>query len=237
MSSGNESMGLNYRRRVVYQALQDTFPDPVEVRRYFDQWLRDHSHEAHFVVTRFAAAVAKAANFDAERRSLFQRRLFHCLTQPYESLPRVPDAWLSTAPAAPVAPTPPAAPEAPIHVPVGPERMVFAAFALPIVAAVLAKADREPGVLAAAVADLTAGGNAREQGLNRQFAQWSLQRFAPDAQPSLRAPEDLRFLAHLLYLLAADLIGPMQADRLLAQATAEAERRPEAAQFSPQLLL
>lgn len=251
MSSASESMGLNYRRRVIYQALRDTFPDPNEVRRYFDQWQRDHSHETHFVVTRFAAAVAKTANFDVERRSLFQRRLFHGLTQPYESLPRVPDGWLTVAPTTPTPPTiPPSAPRSPSAVtpafaatpaptpaPVGPEAIVFAAFAQPIVAAVLAKADRQPDVLTSAVGDLTAGGDVREQALNRQFAQWASQRFAPGGQPAVRAPEDLRFLAHLLYLLAADLIGPMQADRLLAQAAAEAERLPEAARFSPQLLL
>lgn len=258
MASASESMGLNYRRRVIYQALRETFPDPNEVRRYFDQWQRDHSHETHFVVTRFAAAVAKTANFDVERRSLFQRRLFHGLTQPYESLPRVPDGWLAVASAAaataPGTPMPPPAPRPPIAAatapplppttgpapalaPVGPEAAVFAAFAQPIVAAVLAKADRQPGVLASAVGDLTAGGDVREQALNRQFAQWASQRFAPGGQPAVRASEDLRFLAHLLYLLAADLIGPMQADRLLAQAAAEAERLPEAARFSPQLLL
>ena len=110
MSSASESMGLNYRRRVIYQALRDTFPDPNEVRRYFDQWQRDHSHETHFVVTRFAAAVAKTANFDVERRSLFQRRLFHGLTQPYESLPRVPDGWLTVAPTTPTTPTTPTIP-------------------------------------------------------------------------------------------------------------------------------
>ena len=248
MSSASESMGLNYRRRVIYQALRDTFSDPGEVRRYFEQWQRDHSHEAHFVVTRFAAAVATRANFDAERRSLFQRRLFHGLTQPYESLPRVPDGWLTEAtPAAPspatgaplavpsaTTPAPPAGPSLP---PVGPETAVFAAFAQPIAFAVLAKADRQPGALSAAIGDLGGGGNVREQALNRQFAQWASQRFAPGAQPSVRAPEDLRFLAHQLYLLAADLIGPMQADRLLAQAVAEAERLPEATRFSPQLLL
>jgi len=279
VSSASESMGLNYRRRVIYQALRDTFQDPNEVRRYFDQWQRDHSHETHFVVTRFAAAVAKSAHFDVEHRSLFQRRLFHGLTQAYESLPRVPDGWLTAVPTTasaaatpaampsppPVArppaafapaPTPPAtlsaatrppmtmsttpiapAPAVPIVAPVGPETVVFAAFAQPIVAAVLAKADRQPGVLASAVADLTAGGDAREQGLNRQFAQWASQRFASTVQPTARAPEDLRFLAHQLYLLAADLIGPMQADRLLAQAATEADRLPEAARFSPQLLL
>lgn len=262
MSSASDSMGLNYRRRVIYQALRETFPDPNEVRRHFDQWQRDHSHETHFVVTRFAAVVAKTAGFDAERKSLFQRRLFHGLTLPYENLPRVPDGWLTLAPvaapvaapaspaapppaawppgatpAAPAAPATATAPAAPAPPPAGPEAAVFAAFAQPIVAAVLAKADRQPGVLSSAVSDLTAGGDVREQGLNRQFAQWAGRRFAPGAQPPLRAPEDLRFLAHQLYLLAADLIGPMQADRLLAQAAAEAERLPEAARFSPQHLL
>jgi hypothetical protein len=53
----------------------------------------------------------------------------------------------------------------------------------------------------------------------------------------VQAHEALRLLAHQLYLLAADLIGPMQADRLLAQAVSEAGQLPEAGAFSPQLLL
>ena len=61
VANDNTSMGLNYRRRVIYHALHDTFSDPQEVRRFFDLWQRDHSQEAHFVVTRFAAVVAKRA--------------------------------------------------------------------------------------------------------------------------------------------------------------------------------
>lgn len=237
------SMGLNYRRRVIYQALHATFQDPQQLRVYFELWQREHSQETHFVVTRFAAAVAKAAGLDAEQKSAFQRRLFQGLTQPYESLPRVPDAWM---PGADQADGPSARREVPAAVPVAPEpvaridspeRLVFKAFARSIAAAVLAKADRHPGVLQQAVDDLDAGTDGRTQALRLAFKQWSGERFASDALPPLYAPEDLQYLAHQLYLLAADLIGPMQADRLLAQAAADAERLPEAAMFSPQRLL
>jgi hypothetical protein len=57
-----------------------------------------------------------------------------------------------------------------------------------------------------------------------------------DALPHLRAQQEFRHLAHQIYLLAADLIGVVQADRLLAQTAADAERLPEAVVFSPQLL-
>jgi hypothetical protein len=254
VANDSGSMGLNYRRRVIYQALQNTFADPQQLRLYFELWQREHSQETHFVVTRFAAAVAKVAGLDAEQKSLFQRRLFQGLTQPYESLPRVPDAWMpaanqtddrpfvpegSAVPAARAAPAPAAAPVAPEPVARidSVERIVFKAFAQPIAAAILAKADRHPGVLQQAVDDLDTGTDSRTQALHRAFKQWSGERFASDALPPLHAPEDLQHLAHQLYLLATDLIGPMQADRLLAQAAAEAERLPEAALFSPQMLL
>lgn len=246
VANDSGSMGLNYRRRVIYQALQSTFADPQLLRRYFELWQREHSQETHFVVTRFAAAVAKVAGLDAEQKSLFQRRLFHGLTQPYENLPRVPDAWMPAAnqtddrpfvPVGQVVPTAtPAAPE-PVARFDSQERIVFKAFAQPIVAAILAKADRHPGVLRQAVDDLNNGTDNRTQALHRTFREWSGERFASEALPPLHAAEDLQHLAHQLYLLAADLIGPMQADRLLAQAAAEAERLPEAAVFSPQLLL
>ena len=252
MVASDSSMGMNYRRRVIYQALHDTFGDPQEIRRYFDLWQREHSHEAHFVVTRFAAVVAKAAEFDAQQKSIFQRRLFHGLTQPYESLPRVPDAWMPAAnqtgeqPAVAYGSTASASASSPAASSTetveaaqfeAPHRIVFKAFAQPIIAALLAKADRHPGVLLQAVGDLNVATSGREQELHQLFKRWSAERFAVNALPFLNSQDELRYLAHQLYLLAADLIGPMQADRLLAQAAAEAERLPEAAVFSPQMLL
>lgn len=267
MSGADGKLGLNYRRRVIYRALQETFRDPQVVRGYFERWQRDHSHEAHFVVTRFAAVIAKEAAFDAQQKSEFQRRLFQGLTQPYETLPRVPDGWIvetrGSAEPAPVASSPPS--NAPPQVatvassPVAasspgvapatnvaaeaafgatsPERIVFSAFAQPLCAAILAKADRHPGVLRQAVGDLPGGDTDQERALMERFRLWAETRFRIDALPPLRHAEDLRAFAHGLYLLAADLIGPVQADRLLADAAANAARLPEAALFSPQWLL
>ena len=240
VANDNTSMGLNYRRRVIYHALHDTFSDPQEVRRFFDLWQRDHSQEAHFVVTRFAAVVAKNAGFDAQQRSTFQRRLFHGLTQTYDNLPRVPDTWMPTAEPTVVQATavsPPAVEVATTARVEPPELIVFKAFAQTIAAAILAKADRHPGVLLQAVGDLAVATAGREQELHRILERWAEMRFASDALPKLQSQDDLRPLAHLLYLLAADLLGPMQADRLLAQAAGEAERLPEASMFSPQMLL
>lgn len=251
MNVGDQnSMGLNYRRRVIYQALNEIFAEPQEIRRYFDLWQREHSKDVHFVVTRFAATVAKAAGLDDARKSLLQRRLFHALTQSYESLPRVPDAWLSPlqslstetqglATPAVVADSASEAPSEPISGArfESAERVVFRAFARVLTGAILTKADRHPGVLQQAVEDLGRRVSGREEELHMQLKRWSLQRFKEDALPALRSPEDFRHIAHQLYLLAADLIGPVQADRLLAQATAEAGRLPEASMFSPQRLL
>lgn len=261
MSGADGKLGLNYRRRVIYRALQETFRDPQVVRSYFERWQRDHSHEAHFVVTRFAAVVAKEAAFDAQQKSEFQRRLFQGLTQPYETLPRVPDGWIvetrGSAEHAPVVSSPPSnappqaataasspavapAPNAVAEAALGatsPERIVFSAFAQPLCAAILAKADRHPGVLRQAVGDLPGGDTDQERALMERFRLWAETRFRIDALPPLRHAEDLRAFAHGLYLLAADLIGPVQADRLLADAAATAARLPEAAVFSPQWLL
>ncbi len=242
VANDSTSMGLNYRRRVIYHALHDTFSDPQEVRRFFDLWQRDHSHEAHFVVTRFAAVVAKNAGFDAQQRSTFQRRLFHGLTQTYDNLPRVPDTWMQAATAEPAtvqatAVSPPSVEAATTARVEPPELIVFKTFAQTIAAAILAKADRHPGVLLQAVGDLAVAAVGREQELRRILERWAELRFASDALPKLQSQDDLRPLAHLLYLLAADLLGPMQADRLLAQAASDADRLPEASKFSPQMLL
>ena len=87
-------------------------------------------------------------------------------------------------------------------------------------AAILAKADRHPGVLRQAVGDLPGGDTDQERALMERFWLWAETRFRIDALPPLRHAEDLRAFAHGLYLLAADLIGPVQADRLLADAAA-----------------
>lgn len=255
------TMGLNFRRRVIYQALRETFTDDADVRRYFAVWHRDHSQEAHFVVTRFAAVVAKDAGFDAERRSLFQRRLFHGLTQAYEDLPLVPDDMMPATlpggglPAASPAPAaaPPPAPRPPspaaamaaaalaqtiaTHAADPPERVVFKAMAGHLVEAILHKADRQPGVLGHAVADLGRGLKGREQSLHQTLVHWSATRFDLAALPYVRDQDELRQLIHMLYLLAADLLGPAPADRLLGQAASACEALPEARVFSPQHLL
>lgn len=264
--TSNDSMGLNYRRRVIYHALRETFTDPLDIRGYFQLWQSEHSHEAHFVVTRFAAVVAKRAGFDAQQKSTFQRRLFQGLSQPYDELPRVPDAWLPAAntgempavmpAAAPIAPPPTAplqiaaldaaaamAPRLPTNfdTPVrseAPERVVFKALVQPLIGAILAKADRHPGVLDQVLADLERGKrDARDQALMQLLGRWGADRFDVRNLPLLRDPEELRFLAHKLYLIAADLLGPMQADRLLAQSVSACEALPEAMLFSPQQLL
>lgn len=266
------TMGLNFRRRVIYQALRETFTDDADVRRYFAVWHRDHSQEAHFVVTRFAAVVSKDAGFDPERRSLFQRRLFHGLTQPYDALPRVPEDMLPDAvrslpagadraavpaavpPAVPAAalpaapPAPPPSPAAALaasafaetvaaHAHDPPERVVFKAMASHMLGGILPKADRQPGVLGQAVADLGRGLKGREQALHQTLVLWSAKRFDLAALPFVRHEDELRQLIHLLYLLAADLLGPAQADRLLGQAASACENLPEARIFSPQQLL
>lgn len=256
-------MGLNFRRRVIYRALRDTFADDADVRRYFIIWHRDHSHETHFVVTRFAAVVAKDAGFDSERRSLFQRRLFQGLTQAYDDLPRVPEDLLPAAnqtgeiPAVGVAAVavaiqpPVAAPIAPaaainaaafagiVANPSAepPERVVFKAMAAQMLDAILPKADRQPGVLGQAVGDLGRGLKGRDQELHQVLLHWSSTRFDPGALPYLRGADELRQLIHLLYLLAADLLGPAPADRLLGQVASHCESLPEARVFSPQQLL
>lgn len=114
---------------------------------------------------------------------------------------------------------------------------MFHAFAQQMIAAILAKADRHQGLLVQAVADLPVGADPNEQALFAQFQGWAETRFRSDLLPPARNPEQLRYFIHQLYLLAADLIGPMQADRLLADAAASCERLPEASKFSPQHLL
>lgn len=301
VSAADQAMGLNYKRRVIYQALRQTFDDERSVRMYFDLWQDDYS-DAHFVVARFASVIAQHAGFDAEQKSLFQRRLYQGLTQAYERLPRVPDGWIrahaqageraksaesaereaqvlatpvaGTQPASMAPPTaidtasaaqsgieripePPSeaaqAPAAPMQAhasdappsattgvapdPAAAAAVVFDTFAGHLIAAIMRQTDGHRGVLSDAVAHLPVGAAAREQSWFAAFQYWSDRRFHAQALPAELDEAQRRYFAHQLYLVAADLIGPVDADRLLVEAAELCESLPEAAVVSPMVLL
>jgi hypothetical protein len=295
VSAAEQAMGLNYKRRVIYQALHQTFADERSVRMYFDLWQDDYS-DAHFVVARFASVIAQHAGFDAEQKSLFQRRLYQGLTQAYERLPRVPDGWIRAhahagdsaereAPisSAPVTNAPPASmsslfaldatsaappsiaqmpepppddtqapaahmqarasdapPSAPTPIaadPASAAAVVFDTFAGHLIAAIMRRTDGHRGVLSDAVAHLPVGAAAREHSWFAAFQYWSDRRFHAQALPADLDEAQRRYFAHQLYLVAADLIGPVEADRLLVEAAELCEALPEAAVVPPTVLL
>ncbi len=69
------------------------------------------------------------------------------------------------------------------------------------------------------------------------MTRWGAAKFEMTFFPKAYSKRELRYLAHLLYLIAADLLGPPQADKLLDKAVSTANRLPEANDFHPQNLL
>jgi hypothetical protein len=234
-------LGLNHKRRVIYNALIETFPDMQKARHYFDVWQREYILDVNFVAIRFAATVAKEESFNSEEKSLFLKLLFSNLARPYESLPLVPKHWLKEPQKNISIPNSTPTPDEITPLRVVPKQepgfVVFKEFALVLTEAIMIKSDQHKNLLKEVLNDLGANLKDHQLQLFVMLESWAAKRFNADALPNIRFSEDLRQIAHLLYLITADMLGPMMADRLLAQAIAKATQLPEALQFSPQELL
>lgn len=247
---------LNQRRRAVYGALTTQFPDrPTAVTAGFRLFEREFAGQPHFVVTRFVSRCAEVVGLaDAERIAL-TRRTFELLAQPYESLARFPDELLAAAatpaapaPRAPGAPaaTPAAAPAGgtdasrplgfPTAGPLPAHATVTGAVARSLLAPVRAQARSQPAMIREIVGD--AMDHARLPEATREpCLVWCLNGAADDAVLSGLDTAQLRRWVHVLYLAACDALGPVAADRLLAQAIARAGSLPAAVEFAPDQLL
>jgi hypothetical protein len=244
MKAFNVEESINQKRRAIYTTLIETFPQTISKSRYyFAVWQREHGQDHGFVAMRFAAAVATQESFSADEKLKFQRLLFANLARPYEDLPRVPGEWLDLPPKKPntntTSPTQAVEKTTPISDDTDrtPGRVIFREFAQVLTEAILVKADQHKNLLVQVIKDLRPNLKDHNLVLLAMLARWASLRFNMNALPKVYKEQDLRYVAHLLYLVAADIVGPMQADKLLAQAIAKAERLPEASQFSPQQLL
>jgi hypothetical protein len=234
--------GLTQKRRAIYKTLMETFPNTAsKARGYFAIWKREHALDSGFVAMRFAAAVADKESLSADEKLKFQRLLFANLARRYEDLPRYPDEWLNEHPPQASGPKPvPVAEKAPSltqHTDNNPGRVIFKEFASVLTDAILTKSDQHKNLLVQVINDLRPSLKDHNLVLLAMLARWASLRFKSEALPKVYKEGDLRYVAHLLYLISADVNGPMQADKLLSQAITKAGLLPEALHFSPQQLL
>ena len=77
VANDNTSMGLNYRRRVIYHALHATFSDPQELRRVGGHRREPGDHEMRFVAVLALPQVEVAADFLRVAEGVVQRLVDH----------------------------------------------------------------------------------------------------------------------------------------------------------------
>jgi hypothetical protein len=245
--------GNHQKLRAIHAALLENFKDITKARHYFEVWLKKHASETCFIAPRFAATVSEAEGYTPDEKSKLLRSLYGYLSKPFEQLMPYPEEWLlaqSVQEAIVAAPVERSAtifsfaenvqplPKPSLQeVEETPARIVFRELAAVLSEAVLSKTDRHGNLLEQVIDDLNGSLKNKNESLLKKFKTWSLVKFNVDSFPAIYSTHELRYFTHLLYLIAADVLGPTQADKLLNQAVGKAGRLPQATEFSPQSLL
>lgn len=238
-----ESSKLNQRRRAVYTALRSVLGSrPALIPACFRVWERDFAGQPHFVVTRYVRVCAEQAALDDAERMLLTRRIFELLAQPYDQLEPYPNELVDTpvevtaalpAPAAsaPASPEPP-----PAALPTTASAVVTGAVARSLLSPVRAQLRSKPEVIGEILTDAFRQTRLASSDHLRAL-NWARAGAVDDGQLTGMTDASLKELVHGLYIAACDALGPVAADRLLAQSIARAQSLPAAVEFPPDLLL
>ncbi len=255
MASLTPEQGIHQKRRVIFNTLIHTFGDASRARHYFGIWLTQHALDTSFVAMRFASTVALGEIFSEEQKAHFLRLLYENLAKPYEALPRYPADWVIATKKASASRSQASMDQSsaeqtvpmnrqPLRQPVTlppieetPARIVFKGFAKIMTDAILVKLGAKHHLLDDVMNDIRASLAEKDLILLAMMTRWGAAKFEMTFFPKAYSKRELRYLAHLLYLIAADLLGPPQADKLLDKAVSTANRLPEANDFHPQNLL
>jgi hypothetical protein len=238
-----ESSKLNQRRRAVYTALRSVLGSrPALIPACFRVWERDFAGQPHFVVTRYVRVCAEQAALDDSERMLLTRRIFELLAQPYDQLEPYPnelvDATTETIPTAdaPAASAPPTVDIAASALPPTAAALVTGAVARSLLSPVRAQLRSKPEVIGEILTDAFRQTRLASSDHLRAL-NWARAGAVDDSLLGGMTDASLKMLVQGLYVAACDALGPVAADRLLAQSIARAQSLPAAVEFSPDQLL
>ena len=239
-----EGPKLNQRRRAVYTALRSVMGSrPALIPVCFRIWERDFAGQPHFVVTRYVRVCAEQATLDDSERMLLTRRIFELLARPYEQLEPYPSELVEARPD-PIAPAmlpasaEPRASGAPAPAPLPPpaSATVTGAVARSLLSPVRAQLRSKPEIVGEIL--IHAFRQTRLAKSDHLLAlNWARAGAVDDGQLSGLSDESLKALVQGLYVAACDALGPVAADRLLAQSISRAQSLPAAVEFSAERLL
>ncbi|ACL71310.1 conserved hypothetical protein [Thioalkalivibrio sulfidiphilus HL-EbGr7] len=215
-----DSRELRRRRRAIYTGLCSLM-DEAAAREGLGLWEREFSDKPVYALHDFLARICRQAGQEARRGEL-HRALVRALSLDEADL--APDPGPSdrgAVPAASASPPPPAG-----------AMTVFESMYGTIMEG-LVQRQVETGVRVRVLQRLV--GLGLPAGLRGQVTDW----ITGEASqlPQAVGLEGLRGLLHLTYVAACEEVGPVSADRLLAEAVRVTEKLGEAEVFSPRALL
>ena len=234
---------VEHNRRAVYSALSRTFDDRMLIQQCYQVWEQYFSKSTIFRVTKFIDGLVKTVGLVNEQRRNLSIALYADLARSELELPEVPTILRSgTHRPAPEQATPspingkPAPDQAGAPSTKSPSAVVFAHLVNAMVERVGKMDASHIPELIQALRDNGAGIQ-NNPGLHAKLLRWADQHFDPAFSPAVVAENIMTDFVHAVYLSVCEVVGPVQADRILSAARTSAEALPEAASYPPGQLL
>lgn len=219
---------IEHNRRAVYSALSAVCNERSLLEQAFFFWEEHYSQQGTFRVSQYIDALMQQLGLTATQRRELSVALYAALGKPDQALAAVPAVLRRTAaPQAASSPKPPGAASS------APAAIVLGELLAQIVdgATRARKLDDLLETLSFEAADL-APATARAATLWLKNQLRDARQFAGQV-----VEPDRRSVVNLSYVALCEAVGPAAADRILGHAVQQAERVPEAVDFSPRQLL
>lgn len=234
---------VEHNRRAVYSALSRTFDDRMLIQQCYGLWEQYFSKSTIFRVTKFIDGLVKTVGLVNEQRRNLSIALYADLARSELDLPEVPK-MLRAGTQHPAAEHATRAPingkttlqEASAPSPKSPSAVVFAHLVNAMVERVGKMDASHIPELVQALRD-NAAGIQDNSGVHAKLLRWADEHFDPAFSPAVVAESSMTDFVHAVYLSVCEVVGPVQADKILSAARTSAEALPEAANYSPGQLL
>jgi hypothetical protein len=222
---------IERNRRAVYSALSAVCNERSLLEQAFFFWEDHYSQQGTFRVSQYIDALMQHVGLNQAQRRELSVALYAAMGKPDRGLAVVP-AVLRRNPGPPTAvvtsTAPPASPA-----PQSSAITIFAELLAQLVDGAI-RARKLEDVLETldfGTAELTPASA-------RAATQWAANQLREARSCAARIDaSDRRSVVNVIYIALCEALGPVDADRILGQATQQAERLPEAADFSPRQLL
>jgi len=224
---------IEHNRRAVYSALSTVCNDRSLLEQAFFFWEDHYSREGTFRVSQYIDALMQHVGLNQAQRRELSVALYAAMGKQDQALAAIPAVLRrSQNGAAPAAAAPQPAATKPLA----------AHTAATTVLGELLTQLVEGAVRARKLADLieSLGFEALDLGAasTRAATQWVANELRDARSFAGQVAEgDRRSIVNHIYMALCEAVGPVGADRILGQATQQAERLPEAVDFSPRQLL